>query len=165
MRPHINNPVGAHFVGNLSFARSMLSSHVLVQAETNPENLSAVATNIRKGVAAMSEEYFSQLNNLLNKDIDAHMRLAMHTAKYKNRLMVSKISKYSHYKTDFGAGNPILVRPTLLSFPNVILIMPSRPDSDFDGYDIIMPLDKDTAKLVFQDKYWMELVDSYDYSV
>ncbi|KAJ2513723.1 hypothetical protein H4217_006169 [Coemansia sp. RSA 1939] len=163
MRPRTKHPDAMRFVGNLSFVQSVLLPTEAVQAEPSVPNLLAIASEIRKSLLSMDTEYVGQLNYLLNKEPDTHMRLAIHNAQFKNRIMVSCISKVGHYSLDFGDGTPLLARPLFRSYPNTVFIMPSHPD--LGGCDVVMSLDRDVANLIVNDKNWMRLVDTHAFDI
>ncbi|KAJ1799860.1 hypothetical protein LPJ59_001528 [Coemansia sp. RSA 2399] len=163
MRSRIDHPSSKDFVGNLSFVRHVLCSQALVQAENNPENIAAVATNIREAISATDKKYIGQLNSLINRESDSYMRLITNFRKYENILTISNVSKAGYYAVDFGAGIPRLFRPTFRVSSNAIFIMPCHPD--IGGYDFVMALERSVAGVVVQDKHWMHMVDSYDFDI
>ncbi|KAJ1887480.1 hypothetical protein LPJ81_006506, partial [Coemansia sp. IMI 209127] len=125
----------------------------------DPENVSAIAAIIRNAMSSMDKRYAGQLNHLMNSKPDMCMRMALGLLDYKNSLIVTNVSKFGFYETDFGAGIPRLVRPTLRTLPNVVVVMPCHPD--IGGYELVIALAKDVANIVVQNKRFMSLVDSH----
>ncbi|KAJ1662565.1 hypothetical protein IW140_005294 [Coemansia sp. RSA 1813] len=162
-RLRLNDPSAKDFVGNLSFARYILNHQALVQADTNPRNISAIAANIREGVSVIDEKYIGQFNRLINSEPDMFVRVGTSYLNFKNRLVVSNVTKSGYYEADFGAGIPCLVRPTYRTIMNTIFIMLGHPD--VGGYDLVMTLKKDVAKMVSQNEKWIGLVDSYNIDI
>ncbi|KAJ1801594.1 hypothetical protein LPJ59_000159 [Coemansia sp. RSA 2399] len=163
LRPRTNHPRANIFVGNLTFARNIAFPRALVQADADPENVSAIATMIRNAMSSMDKRYAGQLNHMMNSKADMCMRVAVGLNDYKNALTVTNIGKLGLYETDFGAGIPRLVRPTLRALPNVVVLMPCHPD--IGGYELVITLANDVANIVVQNKSFMSLVDSHNLDI
>ncbi|KAJ2516399.1 hypothetical protein H4217_004607 [Coemansia sp. RSA 1939] len=162
-RSRVNCTNAKDFVGNLSSPRCIFCSSKLILAEIIAENLSAVAASIRNAIAATDNDYVGQINYLINSVSDSHMRLVASYHKYKNRVTVSNVSKYNCYGLDFGTGAPSVVRPVLSVALNSIFVMPGHPD--VGGYDFVVFAEERVSELIVQNRYWMNLVDSFNLEV
>ncbi|KAJ2543155.1 hypothetical protein EV175_006001 [Coemansia sp. RSA 1933] len=136
IRLRSNNPNGRSFVGNMVFPRYVLCPSALTQAGLDPENVLAIATPVREVISSTNKTYIGQFNHLINSEPDMYLRLNMCYYKYKSLLVVTNVSKFDQYKLDFGAGIPHLIRPSLQSFVNAILVMSSHPD--IGGYEVVL---------------------------
>ncbi|KAJ2662896.1 hypothetical protein IWW48_001604 [Coemansia sp. RSA 1200] len=162
-RSRVNCTNAKDFVGNLSSPRCIFCSPALVLADIVTESLAVVATSIRSAIAATDKGYVGQINHLINSVSDSHMRLVTSYHKYKNRVTVSNVSKYNCYGLDFGTGTPSLVRPVLSVALNSVFIMPGHPD--VGGYDFVVFAEKRVSELIVRNRYWMNLVDSFNLEV
>ncbi|KAJ2552506.1 hypothetical protein EV175_003285 [Coemansia sp. RSA 1933] len=163
LRPRISHPDGNKYVGNLMFARYIICPQTLTQADSDPENVLAVATIVREAMSSTDKTYIGQSNHLINREPDMYMRLATGYLKYKSSLAVTNVSMFDQYGLDFGAGIPRLIRSASQAFMNYIEVMPCHPD--IGGYEVVMMLRPGIAQIIAQNKGWMRLVDSYHLGV
>ncbi|KAJ2685347.1 hypothetical protein GGH99_003791 [Coemansia sp. RSA 1285] len=160
IRPRIEHTGTDNYMGNMSLGKYIWFPQDMVQGEPTDKALSALALKTHQAVSDVDKEYIGQFGHLLNKEPDSYMRLTLCNAKHRRKLVISTQVRFAHYKVDFGAETPLLVRFTPYAFPDVVLVMPGNPE--IGGYEITLNLAPEIAAHVIQDAGWMKMVDKYD---
>ncbi|KAJ2610565.1 hypothetical protein EV177_003908 [Coemansia sp. RSA 1804] len=160
IRPRIDHTGTDNYTGNMSLGKYIWFPQDMVQVEPTDKALSALALKTHQAVSDVDKEYIGQFGHLLNKEPDSYMRLTLCNAKHRRKLVISTQVRFAHYKVDFGAGTPLLVRFAPYAFPDVVLVMPGNPE--IGGYEITLNLAPEIAAHVIQDAGWMKIVDKYD---
>ncbi|KAJ2758303.1 hypothetical protein H4S06_002763 [Coemansia sp. BCRC 34490] len=160
IRPRIEHTGTDKYTGNMSLGKYIWFPQDMVQVEPTDKALSALALKTHQAVLDVDKEYIGQFGHLLNKEPDSYMRLTLCNARHRRKLVISTQVRFAHYKVDFGAGTPLLVRFTPYAFPDVVLVMPGNPE--IGGYEITLNLAPEIATHVIQDAGWMKMVDKYD---
>ncbi|KAJ2763316.1 hypothetical protein H4S06_000156 [Coemansia sp. BCRC 34490] len=164
LRPRVAHPDVLDYTGNMMIARHIPVPLDLVVADPVSSALAKVSGYIRSAVNNTDAEYICQLGHLANRKPEDYVQILQGLLGYKYNLMVSNQALFNHYDVDFGMDIPALVRPALLSFPNLVLIMPCHLGVG-KGYEIAMTLTTEVAAKVIKDEHWMSLVDRCDYDV
>ncbi|KAJ2763511.1 hypothetical protein H4S06_000037 [Coemansia sp. BCRC 34490] len=162
IRPRVDNPNIANFMGNAIVVKHTTTPLNLIQTELTPKALADVAYRIRQAVRGISRQWIGQHCNLLNSAVDGYVRALLYDVSHRYKVFITNHARFGHYKVDFGAGIPSLVRPATIAFPNIVFVMPCHPSNE--GYELAMPLTRAVGKAIVQNRNWMQMLEKYSFN-
>ncbi|KAJ2388038.1 hypothetical protein GGI23_006145, partial [Coemansia sp. RSA 2559] len=109
IRPRIKRLANANYVGNAVLLKVVASPLDSLLGGCNPQVLAAVACNIRRAVDSLDERYCEQIGYLINKNHCSHVSVNMQVTTASNACVMSNLTRFAYYQTDFGSGAPALV--------------------------------------------------------
>ncbi|KAJ2590130.1 hypothetical protein IWW49_002170 [Coemansia sp. RSA 1797] len=157
IRHRIPNSDLETYSGNSAISMMVHSPIELLQMPASPEVLAQVALGVRKSTNEITSEYIAQVINGGNAESDVVFRPLVYNAGVAEKLMVTNLSRFTFYTTDFGWGVPQFVAQTNTKFPKVAKLFPAHPSKG--GVFIHLVDFASTLQHMRVNSFWTEISD------
>ncbi|KAJ2143175.1 hypothetical protein IW136_001733 [Coemansia sp. RSA 678] len=127
IRHRIPNANLENYSGNSAISMMVHSPIELLQMPVSSEILAQVALGVRKSTNGVTSEYIAQVVHEAESESDFVSRPLVHNTFVAERLMVTNLSRFTFYTTDFGWGVPQFVGPVNAKFPKIATFFPAHP--------------------------------------
>ncbi|KAJ2501035.1 hypothetical protein GGH96_002256 [Coemansia sp. RSA 1972] len=127
IRHRIPNSNLENYAGNSALNMMVYNPVELLQKSISPDILAQVALGVRKSTNEITSEYIAQVIHGAESESDVVFRQLLYTARVAEKLMVTNLSRFTFYTTDFGWGAPQFVAPVNGKFPKFASFFPAHP--------------------------------------
>ncbi|KAJ1756344.1 hypothetical protein GGH15_001257 [Coemansia sp. RSA 562] len=157
IRHRIPNGNLENYSGNSAISMMVHSPIELLQIPASSEALTQVALGVRKSTNEITSEYIAQSIHEAESESDFVFRPLVHNTFVAERMMVTNLSRFTFYTTDFGWGIPQFVGPVNAKFPKFTWFYPAHPSKG--GIYIHLNDYSNILQQMQTNSFWTEISD------